>query len=277
MDKKAVLEKINTELQIQGKSKQTQKAYCFYNEMFLNFIKKDCSKITEDDVKKFLAYLLSEKNYDCSSAALAKASLKFFYDGLLKKKIMDDIKTPKKVRKLPDVLTKEEIKVLINNSKTLRNKLLIEIMYSSGLRVSECSKIKMSDINIEDKTGLLKSGKGGKDRFFILSETLIKDLKEYMKEEPNLTYIFYGKNRDEPISVRAIQRVVSRVAKRSGIKKHIYCHLLRHAFATHLLEYGVDIRLIQELLAHTNLQTTQFYTKVSKTQLKKVKSPLDTF
>lgn len=277
MNTKAVLEKIKTELQIQGKSKQTQKAYCFYNEMFLNFIKKDPSKITEDDVKKFLGYLLSEKKYDCSSAALARASLKFFYDNILKKKIMDDIKTPKKIRKIPDVPTKEEIKLLIDNSKSLRNKLLIEIMYSSGLRVSECSKLKLSDVNIEDKTGLLKSGKGGKDRFFILAETLIKDLKEYMKQNPKLTYIFPGKNDDEPIGIRAIQRVVSRVAKRSGLKKHIYCHLLRHAFATHLLEYGVDIRLIQELLAHSNLQTTQFYTKVSKTQLKKVKSPLDTF
>ena len=104
MNKEDVLEKISTELQIQGKSKQTQKAYCFYNEMFLNFIKKDPSKIIEEDIKKFLAYLMSERKYDSSSTALARASLKFFYDGVLKKNIMGEIKTPKKIRKIPVIL-----------------------------------------------------------------------------------------------------------------------------------------------------------------------------
>jgi len=274
MDKKEVCDKIKTELQIQGKSKQTQKTYCYFNEKFLDFINKDVKQIDEDDVKKFLANLLSEKNYDNSSVALARSSLKFFYDDLLKKNILVNIKTPKKQRKLPDVLTKDEIKLLLQNAGSLRNKLLIDFMYSSGLRVSECAKLKLSDLNLEEKTGLLKFGKGGKDRFFILSDKLIEDLKKYREKKKELDYIFPGVNGS--VGVRAVQRVISRIAVKSGIKKHVYCHLLRHAFATHLLEDGVDIRKIQILMAHSNLQTTAWYTQVSKTELKKIKSPLDT-
>ncbi|MBU0963300.1 MAG: tyrosine-type recombinase/integrase, partial [Nanoarchaeota archaeon] len=238
------------------------------------FIKKDVDSIKPDDVKKFLANLLSVNNYDASSVALARSSLKYFYDDLLKKNILIDIKTPKKQRKIPDVPTKEEIKVLIENSGSLRNKLLIELMYSSGLRVSECSKIRLNDLNLDEKTGLLKSGKGGKDRFFILSEKLVEDIRKYMEIKGEVDYLFPGVNGS--VGIRAIQRVITRVAKKSGIKKHIYCHLLRHAFATHLLEDGVDIRKIQILMAHSNLQTTSFYTQVSTKELKKVKSPLDT-
>jgi integrase/recombinase XerD len=146
-------------------------------------------------------------------------------------------------------------------------------MYSSGLRVSECASLKVKDLNLEDKTGLLKQGKGGKDRFFILSEKAIGDIIEYLKDH-NSEYLFPGVNGS--LGTRAIQRVVKRTAIRAGIKKKVYCHLLRHAFATHLLDDGVDIRKIQVLLAHSNLQTTSFYTQVSKEQLKKVKSPLDT-
>ena len=147
------------------------------------------------------------------------------------------------------------------------------MMYSSGLRVSECANLKVKDLNLEDKTGLLKLGKGGKDRFFILAERAVDDLKEYLKNH-NSEYLFPGINGG--IGTRAIQRSVKRTAQKAGIKKNVYCHLLRHAFATHLLEDGVDIRKIQILLAHSNLQTTSFYTQVSKEQLRKVKSPLDT-
>ncbi|MBS3163308.1 tyrosine-type recombinase/integrase [Candidatus Woesearchaeota archaeon] len=273
MDKKEVLDKINTELQIQGKSKQTQKAYCYFNEKFLDFINKTPEKIEEGDVKKFLANLLSNKKYDPASVGLARSALKFFYDNILKTKIMADIKTPKKQRKLPDVLTRDEVKKLIEEAGSLRNKLLIELMYSSGLRVSECASLKINDLNLSDKTGLLKLGKGGKDRFFVLSSKMIDDLKEHIKDKKDSDYIFSGVNGS--LGVRAVQRVISRIAVRAGIKKRVYCHLLRHAFATHLLEGGTDIRLIQELMGHSSLTTTQFYTKVSKEQLKTVKNPLD--
>ncbi|MDI6737788.1 MAG: tyrosine-type recombinase/integrase [Nanoarchaeota archaeon] len=265
--------RIETELKIQGKSQRTVRMYTYFNEKFLEFIKKDIENITTEDVKAFLAELLSKGN-EPSTVSLAKSALAFFYESLLERGIMLKIKTPKHRRKIPEVLTKEEVRVLIDNAGSLRNKLLLEFMYASGLRVSECASLKVNDINMAEKSGLLKHGKGGKDRFFILSEELINDLKEYfleMKEEQE--FLFPGNSKE--ITSRAIQDIVKRAAKRSGIKKHIYCHGLRHAFATHLLENGTDIRLIQELLAHSNLQTTQFYTQISKQQLLKVKSPMD--
>lgn len=272
MDKKEVIEKISNELKLQGKSEKTIRMYGFFNEKFLDFIKKQPEEVNVDDVKKYLASMIARKN-DYASVALARSSLKFFYDGIMKRKMMDEIKTPKKQRRLPDVLTKDEMKQLINAARSLKNKLLIEMMYSSGLRVSECASLKVNDLNMEEKTGLLKAGKGGKDRFFILAEKAVNDLKEYLKEH-NSEYLFPGINGS--LGTRAIQRIVKRTASRAGLKKKVYCHLLRHAFATHLLEDGVDIRKIQMLLAHSNLQTTSFYTQVSKEQLRKVRSPLDT-
>jgi len=273
MDKKEVIQRIETELRLQGKSKQTIKMYSFYNVGFLDYINKDAELVEENDIKQYLASLLSDKGNDAASVALARSALRFFYDSILNKGITNDIKTPKKQRKLPDVLSKKEIKRLIESAgDNLRDKLLVEFMYSAGLRVSECASLRQNDLNIPDKTGLLKHGKGGKDRFFILSDKLTNDLKKYLANHKS-EYIFNVEGK--PISARRIQYIVRRLAKKSGIKKKVYCHLLRHSFATHLLEAGVDIRKIQELLAHSNLQTTQFYTQVSKKELKKVKSPLD--
>ena len=272
MEVKEVVQKIEIELKIQGKSPRTQKMYTFFNRNFLEFIKKDPDSITEDDIKAYFAYLLSEKKNDPASVALARSSLKFFYDDILKKKLLVGIKTPKKVRRIPEVLSKEEIKRLIDNSGSLRNKILVEFLYSSGLRVSELAKLKVRDINLEEKTGLLKEGKGGKDRFFILSEVLVKDLREYLKNNKS-EYLLPSSN--SSITTRSIQKAIQRIAKRANIQRKVYPHLLRHTFATHLLESGVDIRHIQELLAHSSLQTTQFYVQVSTKELKKIKSPLD--
>ena len=273
MEKEVVFKKISTELKIQGKSQRTIETYTSFNLSFLNFIKKQPEKITEDDVKEYLAYLISEKKYDPASVSLARSSLKFFYDSILRKNLFINIKTPKKQRKLPEVLSKEEIKKLIEAAQSLRDKLLIEFMYSSGLRLSECLKITKENVNLNEKTGIIKSGKGNKDRFFILSEKLIVDLQEYLKTHQE-SLIFSG--RKGFLNPRTVEKIINNTAKRAGIKKRVYCHLLRHSFATHLLEFGVDIRKIQELLGHSNLQTTQIYTRVSIEELRKVKSPLDT-
>ncbi len=230
--------------------------------------------MTEDDIKGYLAYLISDKGYDPSSVSLARSALRFYYDDLLGKNLTLSIKTPKKQRKIPEIPSKEEIKQLLESAGTLRDKLLIEFMYSSGLRVAECASLKISDLDLKEKIGLLKRGKGAKDRFFILSNKLIEDLGQYLEEcKESSKYVFPG--RTAAISTRRIQEIVRQTGKTAGIKKKVYCHLLRHAFATHLLEAGTDIRLIQELLGHENLQTTQLYTKISTKQLKQVKSPLD--
>ena len=177
-------------------------------------------------------------------------------------------------KKLPTVLTKDEVRNLLSMTKNFKHKLLMEMMYSSGLRVSECVSLKIDDLELDEKMGTVRSGKGRKDRLIILSDALIKDVKEYLsKRKDNNPFLFPVKDRH--ISVRMAQDTVKENAKKAGIKKKVFCHALRSSFATHLLESGTDIRIIQELLGHSNLQTTQRYTKVSTEQLKKIRSPLD--
>ncbi len=272
MPQKEVKKAIETELKLQGRSPQTLKMYVFYNLDFLDYTKKQPLEIDQDDVKAYLGHLFSDKSYNNASVSLARSALKYYYHDILNRPILSSIKVPKINRKIPDVPTKEEIKKLIDYCKKLRDKVLIEFIYSSGLRVAECASIKRTDLDFDEKIGILKSGKGKKDRILKLSDRLIEDLKIYLKNS-TIEYIFPGEK--SHISIRSIQRIVQNTAKKAGINKKIYCHLLRHAYATHLLEAGVDIRIIQELLGHSNLQTTQFYTQISKKQIKKVESPLD--
>ncbi|MBU4245910.1 MAG: site-specific tyrosine recombinase/integron integrase [Nanoarchaeota archaeon] len=269
MQHNANLAALETELKLRGFSPRTVKTYLFYNKKFLEFTKKEPKDATEDDIRKYLAGKMSSGEISTSSIALMKAALKFFYDDLLKKGIVN-IKAPKISNKLPVVLTRAEIKRLIDCTTNEKHRLMLLLLYSSGLRLSECINLKYGDIDLEDGMGWVRSGKGKKDRMFILSEKLRDALK---KEAKSSDYVFTGRN--GPIKARAVQKLVENAAKRAKIDKPVHVHTLRHTFATHLLENGTDIRKIQKLLGHSNLQTTQIYTSVSTEELKKVKSPMD--
>ncbi len=268
------LKKLETELKLRGFSKQTSKMYLFYNRKFLEFIKKDPDEIMDDDIKEFLASKMSDDSLSNSSVALIKAALKFFYSDMLGKN-MSLIKTPKASKELPVVLSREEIRKLIDNTENIKHKLLIELLYSSGLRLSECINLQYSNLDLNDGIGWVRLGKGAKDRIFIISELFRKDLLAYMEKTGanGKGYIFSVNGRK--MSPRGLQHAIKVSAERVGIEKPVHVHTLRHSFATHLLENGVDIRKIQKLLGHSNLQTTQIYTQVSSEEIKKIKSPLD--
>ncbi len=265
---------LETELKLRGFSQKTVSAYIFHNKKFSDFIKKQPNLITQNDIKSYLAHLISERSLKPASINLTISALRFFYEELLKKKeLFADIKPPKLEKKIPEALTKEEIKILLDVIKNPKHKLLVEFMYSSGLRVSECVSFKLDDLNLNEKIGKVRSGKGKKDRHIILSDKFIQHLKEYLTSLKSDAYLFPSKN--DHITVRQAQKIVSKAALNAGIKKRVYCHILRSSFATHLLEAGIDIRIIQTLLGHSSISTTERYTKVSTEQLKKVKSPLD--
>jgi len=274
----AMLKKLETELKIRGFTEQTIKAYLFHNEKFLDFIKKDLNVISKDDIKSYMAYLISDKGLKASSVNLSMSSLRFFYDEFLERDLFRDIKLPKMEKKLPVVLTKKEIKMLFDATENKKHRLILKMLYSSGLRVSECVNLSVSDLNLDERFGTVRGGKGKKDRNIILSENLVVELRDYLGLRPltyDTGYIF--EVRGKPISVRQVQKIVSNSAKKAGLQKRVFCHALRSSFATHLLESGTDIRVIQELLGHANLATTQRYTKVSREHLMKVKSPMDDF
>ena len=268
------LKKLETELKLRGFSKQTSKMYLFYNRKFLEFIKKNPEDIKDDDIKEFLASKMSDDLLSNSSVALIKAAIKFFYTEMLGKN-MSLIKTPKATKELPVVLSRDEIRKLIDNTENIKHKLLIELLYSTGLRLSECSNLQYSNLDLNDGIGWVRLGKGAKDRIFIISELFRKDLLAYIEKTGTngKGYIFSVNGRK--MSPRGLQHAIKVSALRAGIEKPVHVHTLRHSFATHLLENGVDIRKIQKLLGHSNLQTTQIYTQVSSDEIKKIKSPLD--
>jgi len=267
-----MLEKLKYELKIRGASNETIKTYLFYNKKFLSFVKKDASNVDENDIKNYLSFLSSEGASN-ATLALVRSALTFFYSEVLKKKV--EIKTPKIPKKIPVVLTRDEVKSLIENTKNFKHKLIIELLYSTGLRLSECVNLKIDDLELDEKIAWVRKGKGSKDRIVILSIKLVEDLKKYLSEKKGESeYLFTGWG-NKKMSKRTIQKIIKNAAKRAGIKKKISPHTLRHTFATHLLESGVDIRKIQVLLGHSNLSTTQIYTKVSKKDLIKIKNPLD--
>ncbi len=150
---------------------------------------------------------------------------------------------------------------------------MIELLYSTGLRLSECINLKYSDLDIKENIGWVRKGKGSKDRIFIISETFKHDLIRYKDKKGASEYVFTVNGRK--MSPRGIQHAIKVSVERADIDKDVHVHTLRHSFATHLLENGVDIRKIQSLLGYTNLQTTQIYTQVSSEEIKKIKSPLD--
>lgn len=266
-----MLEKLENELKIRGYSPETVKAYLKYNKDFTFFIRKDSSIIMVDDVKKYLAYLISDKQMAARSVNLARAALLFYYNDVLGKGFVN-IKTPKISRSLPVILSKEEIKLLIKHVGSKKSKLMIEMLYSSGIRVSELVNMHVSQLELDTKIAWVRSGKGSKDRLVILSERLVKSLKKYLENHQS-QFLFPG--RRGALGTRNIQQIVKLSAKKAGINKQVTPHTLRHSFATHLLEAGNDIRVIQELLGHADLSTTQIYTHVSSTAKMKVRSPLD--
>ncbi len=268
------LRRLSTELKLRGFSPQTTKMYLFYCQKMLEYIKKQPEDLTEDDIKDFLAYKFSEDKLSNASIVLIKAALKFFYSETLGKKI-SDIKTPKRSNRLPVVLSRNEIKSLIEKTENRKHRLIIELLYSSGLRLSECVNLKYSNLDLNDGIGWVRSGKGSKDRIFIVSDIFKKDLIEYMNKTGGDNKGFIFTVNGKKMTTRGIQHAIKVSTERAGIEKDVHVHTLRHSFATHLLENGVDIRKIQKLLGHSNLQTTQIYTQVSSEEIKKIKSPLD--
>jgi integrase/recombinase XerD len=273
MNKEDFLKKLEVELKISKNSDYTLRNYIDCNRKFLEYSKKDPDSINEDDVKSYIANVLSKSS--SSSLIVFLSSLRYSFSNILHRDITLNIKRPKKEKKIPTVLTKEEVKILINSIVSKKSRLMVSFMYACGFRVSELVNLKVKDLNFEEKIGNVRQGKGKKDRVFNIPEFILEDLKNQVErqKEKKEEYLFTGLK--GKLSERNLQKIISLAAKHAGIKKDVHCHTLRHSFATHLLENGTDIRKIQELLGHADLSTTQIYTHISREELKKIKSPID--
>lgn len=263
------------ELIIRGFSRRTIKSYLAINQRFLDLINKSAKEATTQDVKNYLLFLKT-RGLTNTSLNLTISALKFYFEQLLHRKLFFNIQRPKKEKYLPVVLSREKIIKIINSANNLKHKLLLSLLYGSGLRVSEVVKLKIADLDINNQTLFIKESKGNKDRYTLLSQQSIELFKIYSKKfTKNQLYLFPGAGKRSRLSQRSAQKIFNYALKKSGVLKKASCHSLRHSFATHLLENGVDIRVIQKLLGHQNIKTTEIYTHVADNLLKKIKSPLD--
>ena len=264
---------LGRELKIRGFSRQTQKAYLYYNKELLKFNSKSPRDINSDDIKEYLFYLKKKKLAN-ATLNVAINAIKFYYTQILKRKffVNKEIFRTKKAQKLPEVLTKKEIKRILLTIQNVKHKLLLALMYSSGLRVSEIVNVKVKDLDFENQMLKIRQAKGAKDRTTIMSKKVANVLQKYTKNKND--HIFENLKGGK-LSQRSVQKIFAQALKKSKIKTQASCHSLRHSFATHLLENGTDIRYIQELLGHKRLDTTQIYTKVVNNKIKNIKSPLD--
>ena len=271
-----MLENLKNELTIRGFSQRTVEAYLYYNQDFLNYVKKQPDAVGTDDIRNYLAYLINERKFKARSCNLAISSLKFYYDELLERNLMRKIKTLKPEQKEPDLLNVEEIERLFkaagNNTK---HKILIGMFAGSGPRASENVQLKFEDIDEKEGIAVIRKGKGAKQRTVIFSKKMLEYIKSYKKErEKDINrYIFKSYSSRGYLTRQRAWEIVKECAKKAGITKRIYPHSLRASFATNLLAKGYDMGIVQELLGHESANTTKIYAKYSNERIKKVKSP----
>ncbi|MBT4277419.1 tyrosine-type recombinase/integrase [Candidatus Falkowbacteria bacterium] len=266
------LRKLKQEMKLRKFSIKTIKSYLYYITGLLKTANKNPKNIKTDDIRNYLEKMV-DKNSASSTINLAYSAFKFYFEKILRRRFFVNIPRVKKSKKLPTVLTRNEIGEIFAVIQNVKHKLLLGVMYSSGLRVGELINIKVSDLDFENKILKIRTGKGAKDRVTIFSDKIISVLKKYIKNKDKNDYLFES-SRGGKLTERSVQKVFKTALNKSEIKKKASCHSLRHSFATHLLENGTDIRYIQELLGHARLETTQIYTKVSNNMIKNIKSPL---
>ena len=233
-------------------------------------------KLTPDIALRYFLHLQEDKKVSYSTVRAHRFAVEYYFHHILKKHIdLSFINGMRRDHHLPSVLSRDEILRIIKKINNVKHRLMISLLYSSGLRVSEVVNLTVSDVSIDMGTLRIRQGKGRKDRVTVFSENLKEGLLEFMEDKSPSDYLFTSaRDSTKKLSVRTVQKVFERALAVSGIRKKASCHDLRHSFATHLLERGTDIRYIQRLLGHKNISTTAIYTKVSNPAIEGVKSPL---
>ena len=247
--------------------------------MFQNHFNKPATELNIGDIQEYLHYLFIEKNLSSGSINTYNSGLRFLYNIALDMPInLYKIPCHKKKHRYPEILTKDEVKLLLNSCKNLRDKTIFTTMYGSGLRLNEVANLKISDVDSKNMQLLIRDGKGGKDRFTKMSLVNLKLLREYWKAYHPHDWLFMNLSNNKTnihLSGRGIQDAFVVVKNNSGITEKITTHTLRHSFATHLLEDGVSIFHIKQLLGHADISTTCLYLHVVKISSLNVSSPLD--
>lgn len=259
-------------------AESTVKAYCHYFADFQRaFADRKLYEINSLEINAYLLKLIREKNISRSQQNQRINAIKFYYEKVLNQnKKYFEIDRPRKERKLPDVLSKEEVKKIIDSTDNLKHRCILSLIYSAGLRRSELLNLRPEHIDSKRMTIKVCGAKGNKDRYTTLSNKLLELLRDYYRQYKPAKWLFESPD-GTAYSATSIQHILKRSAEKAGIRKRVHIHMLRHSFATHMLEQGTNLRLIQEMLGHDSIKTTEIYTHISNAEIQKIKNPLDDF
>ncbi len=267
-------EAVKRECERRRYSPRTIETYLSCIRKFLEYSGKGLDKIGKKEAREFLEHL-SERKLAGSSLNVYHMAIRFLLEDILHKKMKLNIKYSRVPEKLPRVLTKEEVKKLLGKIENWKHKLMIELMYSAGLRVSEVINLKVGELELEKNYGFVRQGKGNKDRMFILANIVGEKMKNLIELERLAKDNFlFRTNKNEKYSDRSLQQIVKRASDLADLKG-VHCHTLRHSFATHLIENGYSVADVQTLLGHKSPETTFVYLHTATPNMIKVKSPFE--
>lgn len=259
-------------------SPSTIKTYRAYFSDFMEYHKgRNIDRLKVADINKYILYLVNEKKISVSQQNMRINAIKFYYEQVKggQRQYYGGITRAKEYKSLPEVLSRNEVSHILSCLSNPKHRCMISLIYSAGLRRSELLNLTPKDI-ISERMLVRIMGKGRKCRYSLLSEKLLKDLREYFKEYRPQKWLFEGEKPGEQYSASALVKVLKEAASRAGIKHRVHVHMLRHSFATHLLEQGTDLRTIQELLGHNDIKTTSIYLHVTSARKSSIPNPLDT-
>ncbi|MBZ5635893.1 MAG: tyrosine-type recombinase/integrase [Acidobacteriia bacterium] len=264
------------ELQRRNYSESTTICYLRQITEFAKHFRRSPAQLGPEEIKQFQLYLVQEKKVSWATYIQTTAALRFLYVKTLGRAFMaEKIPYPKRPKRLPTVLSQEEITRLLDSTRTLKHRALLMVLYGAGLRVSEACRLTVDDIDSSRMVIHVRQAKGNKDRDVMLSPVLLETLRRYWKASRPKPWIFPGYGPDKPMTTKSVFLMVRSIASRAKITKTVSPHTLRHSFATHLLESGTDLRTIQLLLGHADVRTTIIYLQVSQQHIRKIVSPLD--
>jgi integrase/recombinase XerD len=270
-------EQMKTDLLLKRYSPNTIRAYLACIRDFAKYFMRSPAEMGETEVRQFMLHLAQDRKVSAFVQSMHVNALKFLYRITLRSpQVVERLPYPKRPKTLPKVLTMQEVLTFFAAIKSAKYKALLGITYGAGLRISEVCALKPTDIDSQRMVIHVRRGKGNKDRYVLLGETMLTLLREYyQKARRKGDYLFPGQKPQNPLTPEAIRKVLKKVTAKAGLSKKITPHTLRHSFATHLLETGYDLRVVQTLLGHTSIQTTQRYTHVTDRLLSLTRSPLD--
>lgn len=265
--------RLRQEMKLRGFSEKTVKSYVYYITDCLNFTKKSPRDVNTADVRGYLEQM-ADAGLSGSTLNSAYSALQFYFGKILRRNFFAAIPRSKKDKKLPIVLSKNEVASMIANEDNPKYKCIISLLYGTGMRVSEIVRLKMTNIDLERSVIHIEHAKGAKDRIAILPNSLRATLQKQRHVKQPDDFLFTN-GRGGRLHERTVQSIVEQAAKRSNTNKRVTPHTLRHSFATHLLESGTDIRYIQTLLGHARIETTQLYTHIANHRITGIVSPVD--